>query len=155
MALSYVKNFSHSSFIVLRTAQINESTALEDYTIAKLIGEEGKAMKSFLMDSYCDPSSERPKRVLIATSCGDCGINCTTCTAVLHDGFPCNLLEFSQKMGRAGSSNIVYNNPPVECTFVMSIEYFITLYVRYQKIKVLQQRNNNIDVLKLMMKLML
>lgn len=112
-------------------------------------------MKSFLMDSFCNPSSERPKRVLIATSSGDCGINCTTCTAVLHDGFPCNLLEFSQKMGRAGRSNIVYNNPPVECTFVLSIEHFVTLYVRYQKIEISQQRNKNIGDLKSMMKLML
>lgn len=140
---------------VVRVDQINESSVLEDYTIAKLIGAEGKAYKSFLVDAFCNPSSERQKRVLIATSCGDCGINCSSCTTVIHDGFPCNLLEFSQKMGRAGRSKIIYQHPPVECSFVISIEHFITLFARYQKIEKMEEREKHMDDLKSMMKLLI
>lgn len=55
----------------------------------------------------------------MSTSAGNCGLNCTTCSAVVHDGFPTSLLDLVQKMGRAGRSNILYNNPPVSCILVI------------------------------------
>ena len=140
---------------VLRAEQIYNSTTIMKYDVAKLIGAEGRVYKTFLMDAFCNPNSNRRKKILLSTSSGDCGINCKSCTAVVHDGPPESLLSFVQKMGRAGRSSTEYKSPPLECTFIVSIDLYNTLFARNQEITDKVARQKDMGKLRTVMKLLL
>lgn len=69
-------------------------------SISTLYGDMGKRHKTVTIQDFCDTSSKY--RVLLSTSAGDCGLNCSSCTLVVQDGFPKSIKDLVQKMGRSG-----------------------------------------------------
>ena len=76
-----------------------DGTSFEPYAVT-FTGPEGKNFKRYIIETFCNATSD--SRALVSTSAGNCGINCGSCTCVLHDGPPTSRYDLSQKMGRSG-----------------------------------------------------